>query len=439
MNMENLTLRSWPKINFVPRRLSPAAWLTVTYLLISVLWILGSDRIAAIISGDDRLLLENIQAAKGLFFVLISSTVLFILSRKFYNDLRASFQQQEAIQAKYNAVNEVSRDGLFDCDLMSRRARINNKMKFFFPFNSNEVDDFWEKYQKRIHPDDSSRLLHEFETLVDSGKSTWLREYQLLGRDNKYYTVISNVYIIRDTVTGDAVRLIGALHDITELRNLQAENYEQRLWHKQQMTDVIIRAQENERDRWAVELHDNVCQVLGVAKMYLSEIGPHNASSEALLPEANKMISLALDEIRQLSYSMKPPSFDKMTLSESIDNLVSNVRRIKPFVFSLNMDHFQEQQVADDRKLLIYRIIQEQLSNIVKYAAAGKVDVTVAIDRSREIHVTIKDNGQGFDPHQVKAGIGLRNIESRIQAHRGILKIQSSPGSGCTLFASFSL
>jgi len=439
MNMENLAVRTWQKTRIIPIRLSPATWLTITYLLLSVFWILGSDWLATNISGNDRLLFEKIQALKGLLFVFISATILFMLSRKFYSDLRLSFQQNEVMQTKYNAVSEAAREGFFDCDLVNMTAKLNNKMKFFFPVHSNEVEDFWQKYQTRIHPDDISRLLNEFENIVASGKSNWLLEYQLLGSDNKYHTVISSVYIVRDKETGKAIRLVGAVQDMSELRNLQAEYYEERLIHKQRLTASIIKAQENEKERWAAEMHDNVCQILGLVKLYLSEAIAHKESSDNLLSEADTLVSKVLDEIRQLSATIKPPSFDKTTLTDSIEKLVASVSRFKRFDFMLDTSHFKEQRVSDEQRLLIYRIIQEQLNNIVKYACACKVDVNLSIDKDDRVHIMVKDNGKGFDPRKVKAGIGLRNMESRVEAHKGTLKIQSQPGMGCTMSASFSL
>lgn len=435
--MENLVIRPFREYKPFSFRLSPAAWLTAVYVLLSVSWILGSDWMAKNFAGADSLLFERIQAVKGILFVMITATILFILCRKFYSDLRLSFAQTETLQEKYNAVNEASREGMFDCDLVTMTACMNNKMRFFFPVYGNEIENFWEKYQKRIHPDDVSRLLNEFETIVASGKSTWQLEYQLLGRDNKYYAVISSVYVIRDGVSGKPTRLIGALQDVTELRNLQAEYYEEQLLSKQRLTSSVIAAQESERERWSHELHDNVCQILGVAKLFLSEIKQDRRNADNLLPQTEKLIVKALDEIRQLSCNIKPPAFTEMTLAESIEMLVANVSRFSRFEFDLNVNQFNETQISDEQKLLIYRIIQEQLNNIMKYAKAEKVFARLMIDKSGKMHITVQDNGCGFDPNQIKAGIGLRNIASRVQAYKGKLDIQSAPGQGCTLTASF--
>ena len=87
---------------------------------------------------------------------------------------------------------------------------------------------------------------------------------------------------------------------------------------------------------------------------------------------------------------------------------------------------------------MIYRVVQEQLNNIIKYAQASFIEIFI---RSSELNVQIeiRDNGKGFDTGKRKTGIGLRNIRSRLQVYSGSLSIESAPGSGCTLIAGFSL
>jgi two-component system, NarL family, sensor histidine kinase UhpB len=437
--MENPAIKPFKENRLFSFRLSPAVWLTLIYLLLSISWIIGSDQLAKNIAGSDSHLFEQIQGVKGLLFVAVSAAILFFIWRKFYNDLRLSFQQTETLQEKYNAVNQASREGIFDCDLVTMTARMNDKMRFFFPVNSNEVDNFWEKYKKRLHPDDMDRLYGEFEKVVASGKSDWQLEYQLLGNDNKFYTVISHIYIIRDGKSGDVIRLIGSLQDVTELRSLQAEYYEEQLKNEQRLASSVIVAQEHERDRWARELHDNVCQILGVVKLFASEIKPGNEESARLLDETGKLVLKALNEIRQLSCNIKPPAFTEMTLTDSVQTLVANVNRFKKFEFDLHTEQFNEEELTDEQKLLVYRVIQEQLNNIVKYAKAQKVTATLNSDKSGRMNITVQDNGIGFNTSEIKTGIGLRNIANRVQAYKGFMNVQSSPGAGCTLTASFSL
>mgnify|MGYP001336394508 CR=1 FL=1 len=419
--------------------LSHAVWLTVIYLILSITWILLSDRFASLIAGSDNAFFLRIQSLKGLLFVSVSGLLLFFVSKNLNRNLSLYYQQKESLQKKYDALNDAAREGIFDYDLLKDKATTNKKMSFFFPAEGNEIDGFWETYKRTIHPSDVNRVINEFQENVRSNKQSWLVEFRLRGSDGKYYNVISNSYIIRNPYSNEPMRLIGAIQDISELRNLQSEYFEEKLLYKKELAASIIRAQEMERDRWAKELHDNVCQILSVASMYTSEICLQNNQAPVFAPEVKKLIGESINEIRKLSSSIKTPSFKYETLIESIDKLTADVRRFCHFEFSLSADSFDESLLCHEMKLMIYRIVQEQITNICKYASATHVNVSLAILNNTEVHVTVRDDGKGFDPSKVKTGIGLRNIESRLQVYAGRLNIRSAPGKGCMLQAQFNL
>lgn len=422
-------------------RLSPAVWLTLSYLIVSIAWIIWSDSIAAKLSNSDYyyLTFENIQVVKGIFFVFLSATLLFFLSRKFYTGIHKSYEQKETIEKKFTVLNEMAREGVIDYNFKEEKAILNDKMKFFFPSIGNTINNFWEVYQTRIHPEDLQKQIAEFNEIVNSPKQTWQTEFRLLGTDRKYYSVISNAYIIRDKETGEPVQLIGAIQDVSDLRRLQNEYAGQQLKHKRTLAASIIRAQEIERNRWAEELHDNVCQILSVANLYTSDICSKPENANTMAPEVRKLIMESIHEIRQLSANIKTPSFAKETLLESIERLAANINRVKSVHFTLVTARFDESQLCPEQKLMIYRIVQEQFNNIIKYAGASAVEVRLAIAENSNIEISIKDNGNGFDTAQIKTGIGLRNIQSRLQVYNGNLNIQSSPGEGCKLAATFKL
>ena len=87
---------------------------------------------------------------------------------------------------------------------------------------------------------------------------------------------------------------------------------------------------------------------------------------------------------------------------------------------------------------MLYRIIQEQLNNVLKHSKADHVQIVLQ-DMNGGVHLTIHDNGVGFDIGEVKHGMGLNNIRSRLQLVNGMMQIQSEPGRGCTLDIDFSV
>jgi signal transduction histidine kinase len=421
----------------VQTKLSSSAWLALSYLALSIGWIMLGDSLASEIAGDDKILYEKIQSIKGIFFILISALFLYLFSRKLYLGIELSHLQTENVQQKYQALNEAAREGLFEYDYQEDKASLNSKMKFFFPSEGNELHAFWLQCQRRIHPDDLDRLSREYQEVIRTCKQIWKSEFRLLGLDGKYYRVISNAYLIRHSSTNNLIRLIGAIQDISDLRSLQTDYYEQKLIHKRTLAASIIQAQEAERTRWAEELHDNVCQILSVANMYAIDIADHPENLPGLAPQLKKLVAESINEIRQLSATIRTPAFDQETLVESIEKLSANINRLKPVNIVLDDRSLNENELENDKKLMIYRVVQEQVNNIIKYAEATTVEIKLDNTSSAQVQIRVRDDGRGFDPAKVRTGIGLRNIQSRLQVYNGNLIIHSSPGNGCLLEANF--
>jgi signal transduction histidine kinase len=98
----------------------------------------------------------------------------------------------------------------------------------------------------------------------------------------------------------------------------------------------------------------------------------------------------------------------------------------------LNIESFTPGLISKDILTTLYRILQEQLNNIKKYAAAKEVIISTSLSDDY-IHLSITDNGKGFDPSTVKEGIGLENIRRRVKFFGGSVKVLSSPGNGCEI------
>ena len=102
-----------------------------------------------------------------------------------------------------------------------------------------------------------------------------------------------------------------------------------------------------------------------------------------------------------------------------------------------HFDQFED-AIKADVQLAIYRVVQEQFTNILKHSKASIVDITVE-KRNGDICMLIQDNGVGFDRHITKNGIGLENMKRRVQVFNGNLNIQTVPGKGCRLFIDLPL
>jgi len=413
---------------------TPVLRLASLYVLFSTLWVIFSDTLAIKLTGDDAAALHEVQKFKGIFFVIFSGLLFFLLAYRFYGRFTQSSRQKESLEKRFEVLNKTTLEGIFDFDLESGVIEVNKKMELFLPCDKGS---YWQTFLERVHPDDKSRLEKELEGFLTSGQASGQSEYRLRGNDDIYYNLLISIYLLRNNETAKPARIIGTVLDISALRSLQTEQYKQQLKHKQELTSSIIQAQESEKNRWAEELHDNVCQLLSVARLYAGEIEAKPERAQQLAPEVKNIIMDAINDIRELSASIKPPSFSETTLKKAIEKLTLDISRVKQIGFTIEFDNFGESSLNNEQKILVYRIVQEQLNNIVKYAKAQHVSISVR-RKEDDFLVSITDDGEGFNPSAVTTGIGLNNIRTRLQPYLGEMVIESSPGRGCKLSATFS-
>jgi two-component system, NarL family, sensor histidine kinase UhpB len=417
------------------KTINPSLRLALIYLAFSVLWILLSDKIVAKIANHDISIINRLQTAKGILFVLSSGLLLFFSSRQIYKNLRTTLKNKEELLDKLNALREASREGIVDHDIETDIAFINDEMKSLLNVESSVINNFSVLHNKHIHPDDRSRVQAHFKDFLEGKNVLCQCEYRYIFNDRSK-DIISRGYVIRDKKTQKPLKVIYAMQDVTEIRDTRTKYYQQQMIFRQSLSRTMIEAEEKEKDRWALELHDNVCQVLTVAKLFTEEVLRDH--DDPYIRKSKSMIEKAINDIRHISSSIKPPEFSTTSLYEAIEGLIDNIRRFVAFEFVIQYDHSAEQLLSAEQKLMVYRVVQEQLNNITKYAGASKVELHIAVANDH-VTIIIRDDGKGFDPSTVKTGIGLKNISSRLQLFSGDLNINSSPGKGCELKAYFSI
>ncbi len=417
------------------KKIPVPARLSLIYFLFSSLWISFSGDVAENLSRGDTRLLKSIEKYKGMFFVLVSTLLLFFVSRSIYRKVIRSLNDYKEMVSKNNAIVTATKEAIYEYDIKQDRIVFNDTMRQVFGLvNKHEVNarKFWEQ---RIHPDDRERVLFQFDNAQKKGIVSWREEYRAKTANGDYRNILHSVYILKDK-DGKDYSVIGAIQDLTEFRKLQIDYHEQQLRQKTEIARSIITAEEKERNRWAEELHDNITQVLSVANLYTGMLKYPNCDIEETGSRIGEMIQLSVEEIRALSANLKPPRFQQQTLKEAIELLVGNLSQVKAIRIDVEIEDHSEKKLNDDQKLMVYRIVQEQLNNIIKYADASLVHISLTV-RSSLAEIIIKDNGKGFLAEDLKEGTGFKNMRSRLELFDGQMEIVSAAGQGCEVIARF--
>jgi two-component system sensor histidine kinase UhpB len=208
--------------------------------------------------------------------------------------------------------------------------------------------------------------------------------------------------------------------------------------HQQEISEAIIKAQEEERKQLGEELHDNINQILATTKLFL-DIARENPLMQAdLTQKSSQNISDVISELRKLSKSLSPPSLGDLGLIASLEDLLINICQAGKIEVNFYHDQLKEEEIAEDKKLIVYRIVQEQMNNILTHSQARNVIIDMKTFNGFLI-LKIQDDGRGFDPTKVSRGIGLKNIRSRSELYNGTMKLDTAPGEGCVLRVKFQL
>ena len=230
---------------------------------------------------------------------------------------------------------------------------------------------------------------------------------------------------------GNVIAIATTARDITE--------YNRILLALRRATRQIVSAQEKERHRIARDIHDDLGQALIAFKMYfigiLPELSKDRPETKKLYDEMAQQLNEIIEKTRNLSHELFPPSLKHLgligALKDLVDQFSNNSLKIK-------FSHQNLKEVDFENKdIIIYRIFQEALSNIIKHAKANIVDISI-IYKSNKIFIDVRDNGIGFDSKKLNKkgkgfGLGLSLMEERVLLMEGLFKLESIPKKGTNI------
>jgi signal transduction histidine kinase len=232
-----------------------------------------------------------------------------------------------------------------------------------------------------------------------------------------------------------------ALVAVFRLRVLERRSEEQRAVAEEaerqmrQLSQQLVATQEEERKSLSRELHDHVGQMLTAIRMELGRIdrtrGPGDTKVAAAVAEARQLVDSMVHTVRDLALGLRPSMLDDFGLQPALEWHVRDLARRSGVKVALHVrGSFDD--LSEQHRTCVYRAVQEALTNCVRHARAGSIDVTVAGYADR-LEVSVTDDGIGLGPGRRRDGLGLRGIEERVKELNGAVKIASSAGGGTTL------
>jgi PAS domain S-box-containing protein len=336
---------------------------------------------------------------------------------------------------RYTLATKATNDAIWDRDLYTGLCFWGEGFYHLFAYKPGvkvRTGKFWESH---IHPRDRDRVVKGMTKFIDrKDQGLWLEEYRFKRSDGGYALVSDRGFLVFSK-EGKVIRMVGSMQDVTEKKEMQEKLLQQELNKQKLIAQAMVDAQEKERAEIGKELHDNINQILSTTKLYLELAKNDNNERLSLITRSAGNIHNAIHEIRNISRSLVPASIGDLGLQDSIIDLVESVQTARAIhVEFYPVGNFDE-KISEKAKLMLFRIIQEQINNVLKHSGARNLIIELILEETENnIELSITDDGKGFNPEKVrKKGLGLANIMSRADLFGGKVTIQSSPGRGCKL------
>jgi len=443
------------------------------FIVAAVFWILDAAATSilqhtplwqSILQPDTSHLLSRSFVAATLFVFIGLLHIRFIKQRE---KRKALYESQKLYKLLAENVNDV----IWTMDLNLRYTYISPSIKTARGFSPDEL--IGRSVKEVMSPEGfrKAKKLLEEELAKDpysDPNRCRIVELELPTKDGGTMWAEQKMIFLRDE-SGRPVGILGVSRDITERRRVQEElerhknrlnelvqertkelmetnirlqkeiaerkqaeeklrDYQKRL---RRLASEVTFAEERERRRIAVELHDNLGQMLAVAKMRLGTLAEcAGQKQKEVISEIRALLERSIEFTRSLTIELSPPVLYELGLEPAVEWLLERVRKEHNLKVSLQTAGASE-PLDENARVLLFKATRELLLNIVKHADATEVQVTISRDNGC-VRFVVEDDGKGFDPESLRSseGFGLFSIKERLNHIGGRMELFSTPGKG---------
>lgn len=351
---------------------------------------------------------------------------------RLYEQEREATRQLRVSEERYRELFESANDAIWVHDLEGNITAANEASERLTGYTLEELRRTNKLNVSGFLSEESLNLAKEIRRkLLANEPVAQPYEQHIVRKDNIDVILMVTTNLV--TEGGKPVAFQHIARDVTEEQRMR-ENLR---FYLQQIT----RAQEEERERIARELHDDTIQYLVVLARQLDDLANSSKSmskeDKASLENLRQQTNSIMEGVRNLSHDLRPATLDRLGLVAALEWLASSMEKLSGIDVKVEKSG-TERRLPGEVELVMFRIAQEALSNVRRHSRANNAEVVVEFD-DKKVRMTIRDNGKGFALPEtmgdlVKAGrLGLAGMQERIQLLNGSLKIESEPGRGTTV------
>jgi PAS domain S-box-containing protein len=275
-----------------------------------------------------------------------------------------------------------------------------------------------------IHTEDRTEIVRQLSEVRERRRDEWNSEYRYL-HPKRGMRWLQSIGRVQRKPSG--ARIFGITFDVTARKEVEERSREVVASHA--LSAALLRGQEEERSSIARELHDDVGQRLAFVSMELDRVSADSGAMRAALRPIRDHVVQISEDIRQLSHGLRSAILEDIGLAPAIR---SECGRLASFLKGLTC-RFRATgaltTLPQELQLCLFRNVQEAFHNISKHSRATAIK-TILKRTSRQITLTVEDNGVGFEPKSAAGGIGFSIMRERLRPFRGTLTVNSKHGCG---------
>jgi PAS domain S-box-containing protein len=331
-----------------------------------------------------------------------------------------------------------AQEGVWDWNLDTGAVVYSSRWKEMLGYADDEIEPTVGAWERLLHPDDGQRA-QEVNDSVVRGASTYEGEFRLRHKDGHYIHVLSRGFPVRHEPGGPVVRIVGTHFDLTERKQADAERAR---------TDLLSRlvfAQEDERRRIAREMHDQFGEQLTALNLRVRLLRDACEGRAGLTEQVTALEEVAqrLDrDVDHLVWELRPTALDDLGLRAALANYIKDWSARVHVSAELHTAGLLDDRLPSETETALYRIAQEALTNVAKHSQAKNVEIILE-RRPDHVVLIVEDDGVGFEPGGAAGaggqGFGLLGMQERAALIGATLQIESSPGSGTTIFVRMAV
>jgi PAS domain S-box-containing protein len=339
-------------------------------------------------------------------------------------------EQLERFTRMLTLALEASRTTVWEYDPLTGMISWLDRNKLRAAEDREPATDLFSNVLAHVFPEDRDKLRGYAETILQTG-GAFSTEFRVIARDGGTRWMLVKGESLRKA-REESPRILGVTVDVSEVKRAQ--------FQLEQLAKRLMEAQEEERKRISRELHDDIGQRVALLAIEL-DIVRQKLAGERELRERIEQLQASTSELgtdlHLLSHALHSSKLKHLGLNAALRELCSRISNSQGLAIEFNCAN-EAKLVMEDEALVLYRVAQEALNNVLRHSKASKVSMALEYSESHA-KLTISDNGHGFNAAANSDGIGLVGMRERVRAVRGEFRVLSAPASGTEIHASVPL